>query len=98
MDRARCACAKPNGQGGRIKRSKAANLIGRLRDYSDNVWRFMTDPNVPFTNNLAEQVVRMPKAKRFAQYFEPCTLSSTSADVCTSKKDRLAKTPRSSNW
>lgn len=37
------------------------NLIGRLRDYSDDVCRVMTQPNVPFTNTLAEQIVRMPK-------------------------------------
>ncbi|MDD4941944.1 MAG: transposase [Rhodoferax sp.] len=41
-----------------------ANLIGRLRDYSNDVWRFMTQPDVPFTNNLAEQTVRMPKVKQ----------------------------------
>jgi len=44
--------------------SKATNLIGRLHDYSDDVWRFMTQPDVPFTNNLAEQTVRMPKVKQ----------------------------------
>ena len=49
------------GKRGRPKQSKATNLVGRLRDYSDDVWRFMTQPNVPFTNNLAEQTVRMPK-------------------------------------
>jgi len=52
------------GKPGRTKQSKATNLIGRLRDYSDDVWRFMTQPNVPFTNNLAEQAVRMPKVKQ----------------------------------
>ena len=52
------------GKRGRPKQSKATNLIGRLRDYSDDVWRFMTQPNVPFTNNLAEQTVRMPKVKQ----------------------------------
>ncbi len=52
------------GKRGRPKQSKATNLIGRLRDYSDDVWRFMTQPHVPFTNNLAEQTVRMPKVKQ----------------------------------
>lgn len=52
------------GKRGRPKQSKATNLIGRLRDYSDDVGRFMTQPNVPFTNNLAEQTVRMPKVKQ----------------------------------
>jgi len=52
------------GKRGRPKQSKATNLIGRLRDYSDDVWRFMIQPNVPFTNNLAEQTVRMPKVKQ----------------------------------
>lgn len=52
------------GKRGRPKQSKATNLIVRLRDYADDVWRFMTQPNVPFTNNLAEQTVRMPKVKQ----------------------------------
>ena len=55
--------AVPTGRRGRTRQSKAVNLIGRLRQYSDEVWRFMTDPNVPFTNNLAEQAVRMPKVQ-----------------------------------
>jgi len=56
--------ALSTGKRGRTKQSKATNLIGRLRDYSDDVWRFMTQSNVPFTNNLAEQTVRMPKVKQ----------------------------------
>src|SRR5450830_1814394 len=52
------------GKRGRPKQSKATNLISRLRDYRDDVWRFMTQPDVPFTNNLAEQTVRMPKVKQ----------------------------------
>jgi transposase len=35
-----------------------------LRLYADDVWRFMTDAGVPFTNNLGEQAVRMPKVKQ----------------------------------
>ena len=56
--------APSTGKRGRPKQSKATNLIGRLRDYTDDVWRFMTQPDVPFTNNLAEQTVRMPKVKQ----------------------------------
>jgi len=56
--------ALATGKRGRPKQSKATNLIGRLRDYSDDVWRFMTQADVPFTNNLAEQTVRMPKVKQ----------------------------------
>ena len=56
--------ALSSGKRGRPKQSKATNLIGRLRDYSDDIWRFMTQAHVPFTNNLAEQAVRMPKVKQ----------------------------------
>ena len=53
-----------SGKRGRTRQSKAANLLLRLRTYADDVWRFATDHNVPFTNNLAEQAVRMPKVKQ----------------------------------
>lgn len=36
----------------------------RLRNYKDDVWRFMTDVGVPFTNNLAEQALRMAKVRQ----------------------------------
>jgi transposase len=53
-----------SGKRGRTRQSKAANLLLRLRTYADDVWRFATDHNIPFTNNLAEQAVRMPKVKQ----------------------------------
>ena len=53
-----------SGKRGRTGQSKATNLLGRLRKYTDDVWRFASDPEVPFTNNLAEQAVRMPKVKQ----------------------------------
>ena len=56
--------APPSGRRGSTKQSKSTNLLGRLRDHADDVWRFMTDHGVPFTNNLAEQAVRMPKVKQ----------------------------------
>lgn len=54
----------PRGKQGRHKQSKAHNLLRRLRQYRDDVWRFMTDAGVPFTNNLAEQALRMSKVRQ----------------------------------
>ena len=56
--------APPSGKRGRTKQSKALNLIDRLHTYADDVWRFITDHGVPFSNNVAEQAVRMPKGKQ----------------------------------
>jgi len=56
--------APRSGKRGGTKQSKALNLIDRLRIYADDVWRFATDPGVPFSNNVAEQAVRMPKVKQ----------------------------------
>jgi transposase len=52
------------GKRGRTRQSLAANLLLRLRRYADDVWRFATDVNVPFTNNLAEQAIRMAKIRQ----------------------------------
>jgi transposase len=54
----------PSGKRGRTKQSGPANLLRRRRQYNDAVLRFMTDPGVPFSHNLAEQAVRMPKVKQ----------------------------------
>ena len=56
--------APPSGKRGRTAQNKAVNLLHRLRTYAADVLRFMTDPAVPFSNNLAEQAVRMPKVKQ----------------------------------
>ena len=49
---------------GGIKQSPTYNLIKRLDEHADDVLRFMSDAHVPFTNNLAERVLRMPKLKQ----------------------------------
>lgn len=48
------------------KRRKRAghNLLIRLQKFKDNVLKFLDNPNVPFTNNQAEQDVRMMKVKQ----------------------------------
>lgn len=51
-------------QRGRVKRSKARNLLLRLRDYEADVLRFLTDPRVPFTNNQGERDIRMSKVQQ----------------------------------
>ena len=54
----------PTGKRGRLAQSKAFNLLARLRKYRDDVWRFASEQDVPFTNNLAEQALRMAKVKQ----------------------------------
>jgi transposase len=49
---------------GRPKRSKAQNLLLRLKEHEASVLAFLDDPNVPFTNNQAEQDVRMMKVQQ----------------------------------
>jgi len=49
---------------GRKKRGKTGSLVARMKEWKDAVWRFATVKEVPFTNNLAEQAVRMPKVKQ----------------------------------
>ena len=55
---------KPSGKRGRVKQSVAFNLLRRMRQYSDAVLRFIGDHTVPFTNNVGEHGVRMPKVKQ----------------------------------
>jgi transposase len=49
---------------GRRKRRFGHNLLIRLRDHREDVLRFLTDPAVPFTNNLAERDLRMIKLRQ----------------------------------
>jgi transposase len=46
---------------GRKAKGKARNLVERLRDYKEDILRFMNDPEVPFDNNQAERDIRMNK-------------------------------------
>ena len=46
------------------RQSYPTNLLRRLREHREDVLRFLSDPEVPFTNNIAEQAVRMPKVKQ----------------------------------
>ena len=59
-------CSPPDekerrGKRGRLKRSKARNLLERLVDFEEDVLRFMDNELVPFTNNQGERDIRMTK-------------------------------------
>lgn len=53
--------SRVKGQRGRLKRTKSRALLERLRNYQEDVLRFMTSTAVPFTNNQGENVIRMTK-------------------------------------
>ena len=55
---------KTPGQRGRTRQSSAFNLLRRLLEREQEVLCFMRDLGVPFTNNLPERAIRMPKVKQ----------------------------------
>lgn len=75
------------GSRGRLKQSKAANLLKRLREHRQEVWLFMRQAGVPFTNNLAEQALRMAKVK---QKISGCFRTQHGADTFFTIRSYLA--------
>lgn len=49
---------------GREKKTKELNLLERLRDFDNDVLRFMIETDVPFTNNRGENDIRMTKVQQ----------------------------------
>lgn len=69
LKKAEVECPPPDktqrkGKRGRMKRSKARNLLERLRDFENDVLRFLDNKIVPFTNNLGENDIRMTKVQQ----------------------------------
>lgn len=82
LARASRECPEPKIVGpkrrGRKKKNKARNLLERLRDYELETLRFLTDPGVPFTNNLSERDIRMTKVQ---QKISGCFRSLDTAEI-----------------
>jgi len=69
LDKAALECPPPDeskrvNKRGRMKRSKARNLLERLIHYEEDVLRFMEAEIVPFTNNRGENDIRMTKVQQ----------------------------------
>ena len=66
------------GKRGRLKRTKARNLLERLRNYEEDTLRFMSNEIVPFTNNQGENDLRMTKVQ---QKISGCFRSQEGAEM-----------------
>ncbi len=78
---------------GRTKRRPGHNLLERLKTYKDDVLRFLYDFAVPFTNNLAEQALRMMKVKMkisgaFRTFKGATQFAALRSVVATARKQR----------
>jgi transposase len=57
-------CKRTGKLSGRTRRRTGHNLLLRFKNRKDDVLRFLSDLNIPFTNNAAEQAGRMMKLKQ----------------------------------
>ena len=60
---ARCPPSIKRNRAARLKQRPGYNLLIRFKAFKDDMLRFLVDFDVPFTNNLAEQDIRMTKVK-----------------------------------
>lgn len=52
------------GQKGKLKRGRARALIDRMEEHKKEIFKFLTDFDVPYTNNIAESSFRLLGTKR----------------------------------
>ncbi|MBF0163836.1 MAG: transposase [Magnetococcales bacterium] len=57
----RLTLCQAHGKRGRLKRSKSRNLLDRLREHEYGLLLFLENPHVPFSNNQAENDIRLTK-------------------------------------
>lgn len=84
LERGDIECPPPDertrkpGQRGRLARSKSRNLLERLRAFEEDTLRFMTRWDIPYTNNQAENDLRMFKVQ---QKISGCFRSFSGAEI-----------------
>lgn len=66
------------GKKGRTKKSKSRNLLERFENHKESIVGFLKDFQIPFSNNLAEQAVRMMKVQ---QKISGCFRSENGAEA-----------------
>src|SRR5882762_2846302 len=79
---------------GRPRRRPGHNLLLRLQSHKDAAVRFLTNPDVPFTNNQAERDLRMRKLK---QKISGCFRADTGAQTFAILRTVLS-TARKQGW
>ena len=79
---------------GRTRRRTGHNLLLRLQGHKDEALRFLTNPEVPFTNNQAERDIRMMKLK---QKISGCFRAETGAQTFAVLRTVLS-TARKQGW
>jgi transposase len=79
---------------GRPRQRTGHNLLVRLRDHKEDALRFLTDPDVSFTNNQAERDIRMMKLK---QKISGCFRTETGAKNFATLRTVLS-TARKQGW
>ena len=85
---------RKNKHRGKTARRKGHNLLLRLKNFLDAATCFITAWNIPFTNNLAEQDLRMMKVQ---QKISGCFRSWEGAKVF-SRIRTLISTARKQSW
>ena len=76
------------------RRRTGHNLLMRLQSRKEDVLRFLTDPSVPFTNNQAEQDLRMMKVR---QKISGCFRTAAGAENFAALRSVLS-TARKQGW